>query len=630
MILATLLFSPFLAFLFNALTFRSSSKKRAGLIALLAPALCFFCCLFYGINDGFKQQSSLTLGEWIHIGDLSLSFSFSLDALSLLMCLLITGVGSLIHIYSYFYMSKDPGFIRYFIYLNLFVFMMLVLVLADNLPLLFVGWEGVGLCSYLLIGFWFKKEEKTEAGLMAFIVNRIGDAFLLLGIFLLFSHFKSFQFADINLFFKEGLLKEDFTAPQNLWLAGLFLFLGAVGKSAQIPLYFWLPKAMAGPTPVSALIHAATMVTAGVYLLIRLSHFYMAFPWLLEAIAWTGAFTALGSALIACKSKDLKGVLAYSTISQLAYLFMAVGVQAFSASLFHLLTHGFFKALLFLCAASIIKALGGEQNIKKMGGLARQMPFTFRCYMAGALALVALPPFSGFFSKDEILWSLFSSSHYSLFTLALLTGFLTTFYMTRLTFYVFFDTAKTKVLSKERKAFHFPLFTLAGLSVFSGFMGIPHLFSEILPFHPPHLLHEILKEFSPRYFKGALWQEALIMLFSTGVSLLVITLTFLYYRRSYKTSFPSHPLFTRGEKILEQGFYVPQFVGFIQALFVKFSQFIFSKGELVFFKSLFFSLISSLLSLKKVLTSVQNSNLQTYALSFLLGLTLIVFLLFIN
>ena len=629
MILSAILFPPFLGFLFNSLSFKSSSKKRAGLVAVLAPTLSFVFAFSYALVFGFQKRIPLVLWEWMSLGELSLSFSFLLDPLSLLMCLLITGVGSLIHFYSFFYMLKDPGFIRYFSYLNLFIFMMLILVLSDNLPLLFVGWEGVGLCSYLLIGFWFKKEEKTQAGLMAFIVNRIGDACLLLGIFLLFSYFKTFQFSDINLFFKEGALQETFIIPPILALSAILIFLGAVGKSAQIPLYFWLPKAMAGPTPVSALIHAATMVTAGVYLLIRLSYFYMAFPWVLELIAWVGAFTALGSALIACKAKDFKGVLAYSTISQLAYLFMAVGVQAFSASLFHLLTHGFFKALLFLCAASVIKALDGEQNIKKMGGLAKEMPFTFRCYLAGALALAALPPFSGFFSKDEILWSLFSSSHYAFFALALFTGLLTCFYMTRLTFYVFF-AKQNKPASKENKSFKFPLLVLAILSAVSGLIGIPHLFSKLLPFHPPHFLHQILKEFSPVYFKGALWQEALIMFASTGLGFLVIVLSFFYYSKVYKLSFLNQSFFKIGEEVLESAFYVPNLVSQTQVFFIKLSKKIFYVGEILFFSQMAVKLSSYILSLRKLFSHIQNSNLQSYTLYFTLGLTIMVLLLFIN
>jgi len=382
---------------------------------------------------------------------------------------------------------------------------------------------------------------------------------------------------------------------------------------------------MAGPTPVSALIHAATMVTAGVYLLIRLSHFYMAFPFVLEGIAWLGAFTALGSALIACKTSDLKGVLAYSTISQLAYLFMAVGVQAFSASLFHLLTHGFFKALLFLCVASIIKALHGEQNIKKMGGLKKELPFTFRCYLAGALALVALPPFSGFFSKDEILWSLFSSSHYTLFALALFTGLLTCFYMTRLTFYVFFGEQKIKTVEPEKRAFQFPLLVLALLSVISGFMGIPHLFSELLPFHLPHFLHEILKDISPVYFKGPLWHEALIMFVSTSLAFLVIVLTFLYYKSGHQG------FFKKLQQPLESAFYVPYFIeNRIEPLFVRTSKAVFHVGENVVFSQMISGLSSQILYIKRIFSGLQNSNLQSYVLYFTLGLTVMILLLFLN
>ena len=358
-----LLFPPLIGFLLNAFRFKSPYKKLSGIIATSACGFSFLATLFYAFRFGFHKTTSFELFSWFHVGDLTLNFSFVIDSLSLLMCFLITGVGFLIHLYSFSYMFKDISFTRYFSYLNLFIFMMLILVLADNLPLLFVGWEGVGLCSYLLIGFWFKDSKKVAAGMLAFIVNRIGDACFLLGLFLLFFHLQTFQLSEINEMFKEA----PFIIPPGLALAPWLIFLGATGKSAQLPLYFWLPKAMAGPTPVSALIHAATMVTAGVYLLVRMSFFYTAFPEILEIIAWLGAFTALGAALMACQNNDFKGILAYSTISQLAYLFIAVGVQAFSASIFHLLTHGVFKALLFLCAGSVIHALNGEQNIKKWG-----------------------------------------------------------------------------------------------------------------------------------------------------------------------------------------------------------------------------------------------------------------------
>jgi len=391
MVLAFIL-PPLIGFFLNAFRFQSSNKKLSGSIGVSSCLLSFLSVVCYIWFYGFTTRSFFIL-PWFQIENLNLTFSFVLDPLSLLMSLLTTGVASLIHLYSWSYMFKDSGFTRSFAYLNLFVFMMLILVLSDSLPLLFIGWEGMGLCSYLLISFWFKEKKNVHAGLMAFIVNRLGDACFLLGIFCFFAHFGTFQFSELNALFafnKASVLPEKSSMAA---LGAMLLFLGAAGKSAQIPLYFWLPEAMAGPTPVSALIHAATMVAAGVYLLVRLSAVYSAFPDILLFIAWIGALTALGSALIATRQWDLKRVLAYSTISQLAYLFMALGVQAFSSSIFHLLTHGFFKALLFLCAGSIIHALNGQQDIRFMGGLRKFMPITFFTYLTGALALMALPPF---------------------------------------------------------------------------------------------------------------------------------------------------------------------------------------------------------------------------------------------
>ena len=464
-------------------------------------------------------------------------------------------------------MSEDQGFTRYFAYLNLFVFMMLILVLADNLPLLFVGWEGVGLCSYLLIGFWFKDEKKVQAGMTAFIVNRVGDACFLLGIFLLFFHFGTLNFSELNnLFVFEN--SNTFSGLLSPGALGAFLlFLGATGKSAQLPLYFWLPEAMAGPTPVSALIHAATMVTAGVYMIVRLSGFYSAFPDLLLLIAWIGALTAFGSALIATRQWDLKKVLAYSTVSQLAYLFMALGVQAFSASIFHLLTHGFFKALLFLCAGSVIHALKGQQDIRFMGGLRKPMPITFFTYLIGALALMALPPFSGFFSKDEILWSLFSSGNYALFVMAFVTGLCTVFYMTRLTIFIFFGKENFKTKPHESgPLMTFPLIVLAFFALFSGFLGIPHLFSKLLASHPPHLLHELLKNVSPLSFEGSLLAESLIMILSTGAGMAMIVATGFYYLKTKKRG--NAPVLWK--KLLEEAFFVQKGIqNHIQPFFYK-------------------------------------------------------------
>ena len=614
-----ILLFPLAGFFLNAFRFNCRLKKLSGRIAVGACFLSFLSALSYSWIFGFKSSSSFQLFEWMSVGELNLSLSFKMDSLSLLMTLLITGVGSLIHLYSFFYMFKDKAFTKYFAYLNLFVFMMLLLVLADNLPLLFAGWEGVGLCSYLLIGFWHEDKNKVHAGMTAFIANRIGDACFLLGIFILFFHLKSFQFDEINAFFKnpESLI------PKELAWSALLIFLGATGKSAQFPLYFWLPKAMAGPTPVSALIHAATMVTAGLYLLARLSPFYMAFPDVLSLIGWLGALTALGSALMACQKSDFKAVLAYSTVSQLAYLFMAVSVGAFSAGIFHLLTHGFFKALLFLCAGSVIHALNGEQNIKKMGGLRSKLPKTFLTYAVGALALMALPPFSGFFSKDEILWSLFSSESYVLFGLALFTGWITCFYMTRLSFYVFFGKAKTKA-HKEEPGLNLPLYVLAFLALFSGFLGIPHLFSSFLPV--PHFLHEILKEISPKLFKGALWQEALLMGLAVISNLIVIFLSFFYYQKKKK------PLAMEGfKRLLAQDFFFPRFVEApVQKIFTQFSHGLFNKAEQSFLKGLPLFFGSQALVIKKELSRLQNGKLNLYLFSFSLGLCLIVVLIFLR
>ena len=366
-----LFFSPLAGFLINALRFKSSNKALSSLIGSAACLISFAAAC--GSFLLYPSKSSFKLFSWLEWEGLQIPFSFHLDSLSLLMIFLITGVGSLIHIYSMGYMAKDPGLTRYFAWLNLFVFNMLILVLADSLPLLFVGWEGVGLCSYLLIGFWFKDAVKVKAGMKAFLVNRIGDACFLLGMFFTFSYFETLNFQEINIL--AGQKSVSFSDPISL--AALFLFLGAMAKSAQIPLHVWLADAMAGPTPVSALIHAATMVTAGVYLVLRLFSLYGSSPDILLIMGWIGALTAFGAALTAAGQRDLKKVLAYSTVSQLGYMFMALSAKAFPAGAFHLLTHGFFKALLFLCAGSIIHGLHGQQDIYSMGGLKKILPENF-------------------------------------------------------------------------------------------------------------------------------------------------------------------------------------------------------------------------------------------------------------
>ena len=415
-----------------------------------------------------------TLYTWMRVGDFSADVAFLLDPLSSIMVLVVTGVGFLIHVYSVGYMSHDPSFRRFFLYLNLFMFAMLTLVLADNFLLMFVGWEGVGLCSYLLIGFWYTRPSAAEAGKKAFIVNRIGDFGFLLGILTLFAWGGSVNFERL------------FAVAPHVFAVGsvavtfatLALFLGATGKSAQIPLYTWLPDAMEGPTPVSALIHAATMVTAGVYMVARCHVVFQLAPVTMETIAIIGAATALFAATIGIAQNDIKRVLAYSTVSQLGYMFFALGVGAFGAGVFHLMTHAFFKALLFLGAGSVIHALSNEQDLRRMGGLAPRLPWTHGVMLVATLAIAGLPPLSGFFSKDEILAGAFATGHYGVWIAGMLGAALTAFYMFRL--YLLCFRGESRLSHEAEHHLHesppvmiAPLVVLAVLSVVGGWIGLP-------------------------------------------------------------------------------------------------------------------------------------------------------------
>jgi NADH-quinone oxidoreductase subunit L len=444
--------------------------------------------------EGDARVLSQTLFNWMKVGDFSLDVTLRVDSLSTLFTLVITGVGTLIHLYSIGYMSHDetPG--KFFAYLNLFCFAMLMLVVGGSLPLLFLGWEGVGLCSYLLIGYWYSDEEKAKAGKKAFIVNRVGDLGFILGMFLIFSTFGSLDFVGL----KEAVLAQGAGVPEAVLTGiGLLLFVGCMGKSAQIPLYIWLPDAMAGPTPVSALIHAATMVTSGIYLVSRLNFLYTLAPQALHVIAVVGGVTAFFAATIAFAQRDIKKVLAYSTVSQLGYMFLACGVGAYGAGVFHVITHAFFKALLFLGAGSVIHGMHHEQDIFKMGGLRKHMPQTFAVFLVGLIAIAGIPPFSGFFSKDEILWLTFSSEHGSkvLWALASATAVMTAFYMTRLFVLTFLGKPRFEEHGHDDHHGHhddhadhgghgvhespaimtIPLMVLAVLSAVGGFMGIPHM-----------------------------------------------------------------------------------------------------------------------------------------------------------
>jgi NADH-quinone oxidoreductase subunit L len=466
--------------------------KRFSRQAVAAVALAFSGAAFAMALYVASQFASLalphveTVAAWIRAGQFQVDFGFYLDQLSLVMLLVVTGVGFLIHIYSVGYMGEDDGFYRFFAYLNLFMFFMLTLVLANNYLLMFIGWEGVGLASYLLIGFWFVKDSAASAGKKAFITNRVGDFGFLIALFLLIQHFGTLTFSD--LFQKVSGLAPETAGAGLLTAIGLLLMVGAAGKSAQIPLYVWLPDAMEGPTPVSALIHAATMVTAGVYMVARSHAIFERAPQALTVVAIIGTLTALFAATIGITQTDIKKVLAYSTVSQLGYMFIALGVAAFSAGIFHLMTHAFFKGLLFLAAGSVIHAVGGEQDMRKMGGLRKKIPVTFWTMTIATFAIAGIPPLAGFFSKDEILWRAYQAS-WIYWLIGVFTAFLTSFYMFRLWFMTFFGRYRGDAESAHGHDAHgghghdgihespkimlVPLVILAILSVVGGWVGVP-------------------------------------------------------------------------------------------------------------------------------------------------------------
>ena len=485
---------PLVGGLINGLFGKRFTKSVVASIAIFFTGASFLaaCVHAYTLLHSGADALETSYGTWISAGNFSADFGIYLDHLSLVMILVVTGVGFLIHIYSIAYMEHEGGYYRFFAYLNFFMFFMLTLVLANNYLLMFVGWEGVGLASYLLIGFFFLKDSAANAGKKAFITNRVGDFGFLIALFLLIQHFGTLRYVavfDIVSHFPAE------TAAGFLTAIGLLMLLGACGKSAQIPLYVWLPDAMEGPTPVSVLIHAATMVTAGVYMVCRSNAIFSRAPMALLAVAIIGTLTSFFAATIAITQTDIKRVLAYSTVSQLGYMFMAAGVAAYSASIFHLMTHAFFKALLFLCAGAVIHGIGGEQDMRKMGGLRKYMPWTFWTMLIATLAISGIPPFAGFFSKDEILWQAFSSPHSSkiFWVVGVITAFMTSFYMFRLIFLTF--TGEYRGEQPKAHSAHddhhgsphespwlmlAPLVLLGVLSVIGGWVGIGNRFEHFL------------------------------------------------------------------------------------------------------------------------------------------------------
>ena len=544
---------PFAGFLINGILGRRLPKALVSTVALLAPLASFAVVL----NAAKAATSDLALPYteicpvgWIYAGNLHIDFSFVLDQLSLVMLLVVTGVGFLIHIYSVGYMHDDEGYARYFSYLNLFLFFMTVLVLAGNALLMFVGWEGVGLASYLLIGFWYQKTVAAEAGKKAFIVNRIGDFGFLIGMFLLLANFGTLTFSEIA----------DKLAANPAWSGGvltsiaLCLLLGATGKSAQLPLYIWLPDAMEGPTPVSALIHAATMVTAGVYMIARTHALYDRSPFALSVVAIIGAATAIFAATIGLVQNDIKRVLAYSTISQLGYMFLGCGVAAYSAAIFHLMTHAFFKALLFLAAGSVIHGMGGVQDLRKLGGLRKHLPVTFWTMTAAVFAIAGFFPFAGFFSKDAILYAVFlqGNSGKVLWFVGLVTALLTSFYMFRLWYLTFMGKSRSPEVHPHESPWSMlgPLVILALLSIGGGWIGIERFAAYLAPSTGPLSLET-----------GSAHLELVLSILAVAVALLGWFIADRFYRQRPEAPARLAAAVPAGYSVLAHKYWVDEFYG---------------------------------------------------------------------
>ncbi len=614
-ILVLTLFVPLLGAIINGV-FGSPFKKYAHWVAVPAIGISWLGALYLLKYVLAGNTLIVNLWQWIPVKDFNVNFGLYLDPLSAVMIATVTTVSFFIHIYSIGYMHGDPGYRRYFSYLNLFVFSMLLLVLANNYVLLFVGWEAVGLCSYLLIGFWYEKKSASDAGKKAFIVNRIGDAGFILGIFTMFFSVGSVDYRTV------------FEAAPHLSAAIIgaitfFLFMGAMGKSAQFPLYVWLPDAMEGPTPVSALIHAATMVTAGVYMVARSSALYSAHGSVANLVAGIGAFTAIFAASIALVNDDIKRVLAYSTISQLGYMFIGVGVGAYATGIFHLYTHAFFKALLFLTAGSVMHALHGELNMQKMGGLFKKMPQTGITFIIGALALSGIPPFAGFFSKDAILKEALLRGHVTIWWIGTITAFMTAFYMFRLIFKVFFGKPRDEELYEHAHespaVMTIPLWVLAIGAIVVGWVGIGEDASPFFKFLAPSLHyaeHGALLE-------PAAWQEWLPLVFG----IIGILLAWSMYMKNLPSPQGMARTFRTFYKLLKGKWYVDEIYD------------IFIVKPIYFLAVLLFKLVDRILidgtvngvawlnrAVGSVLNKIQTGAVKTYMVWIVFAATLILWL----
>lgn len=616
-----LLLAPFAGFLLNIFIGKKLSRNISGMLGTLAVAVSFAATLYFFLQiSDTKTPVMVTLFEWMQLANFTVDFGFQLDQLSLLWLMFVTGIGTLIHLYSISYMHDDENMHKFFAYLNLFVFFMITLVMGSNLLIMFIGWEGVGLCSYLLIGFWYKNQEYNDAAKKAFIMNRIGDLGFLIGIFIIGYLFNSLDYTTIQSALTSGMRID----MEWLGIATLCLFIGACGKSAQIPLYTWLPDAMAGPTPVSALIHAATMVTAGIFMITRMNFLFDLTPDVQNIIAIVGAVTSLVAAAIGLVQNDIKKVLAYSTVSQLGLMFLALGLGAYEIAVFHVITHAFFKACLFLGSGSVIHALHGEQDMRNMGGLKNVMKITFITFLISTLAISGLPPFSGFFSKDEILMTAFHHNK-ALWVIASVASIMTAFYMFRLLYLTFYKgfrgTEEQKHhLHESPGLITFPLVILALLALVGGAISLPgsswlnHYLEPVIA--NPAVHHEL--------------DGTAYMLMGIAVVGALVGIGIAYAKYIKQSAVPAADSEITGfTKVLYNKFYVDEFYTAVivkplyalAAFFrdvteVAFSGFIFGLGK-----------IANLLGAEG--KTLQNGSIGFYLLTFVLGVCAIVTYIFL-
>jgi NADH-quinone oxidoreductase subunit L len=627
---------PFVGFLVDAGLGRRVSKPAAGAIACGAMIASFAVSVWAVVRllalGPDARAISQQVFTWITSGDLSIAFSLRLDPLAAVMILIVSGIGSLIHVYSTAYMHEEPDseYARYFSYLNLFAAFMLVLVLGSNFVVMFVGWEGVGLCSYLLIGFWYEKKSASDAGKKAFIVNRIGDFGFILGVLLAFVHFGTLDFQDIARAMAPLAPEATFGTVS---LITLLLFVGATGKSAQIPLYVWLPDAMEGPTPVSALIHAATMVTAGVYMIARNAVLFGHAPHTLTIVAIVGVATALMAGTIGLVQNDIKRVLAYSTVSQLGYMFLAMGAGAYAAGIFHLYTHAFFKALLFLGSGAVIHALAGEQDLRRMGGLRKALPVTYWTFVIGALAITGVPGLAGFFSKDEILYRTYAAGHTLLWVVGMLTSLLTAIYMFRLVFMAFHgpspsapatqaggaeqaEGAHGAQLHDAPPAMALVLIVLAVGSVAAGYVGLGGRFERFLE-----------PSFSPQAAdataEGGL--EVTLMVVSSIVALVGIAIAVFFFLTNRRASEAVARRFSGAYRLLMNKYYVDEIydAAIVQPIRIASTEGLWKVVDVRVIDGAVNGVGGTVAGTSQVLRRVQTGSVRTYAASLFLGVVLI-------